>query len=158
MGGVIFTALFLKIKRDQIKSLHTAKTSCHNLNAVNLFNNLNLLSGDVIMKHFLCCIAFILAVFSFSLPVFAANPAETAVSETQAVHKTAAVEKTVNINTADARTIVDAHIKGIGKKRAEEIVAYRTQHGPFKSVDDLKNVKGISEKIIDANRSHLALE
>ncbi len=107
------------------------------------------------MKYFLCCIAFILGVFSFSLPAFAANPAETAI---QAVHKEVAVEKTVNINTADAHTIVEARVKGIGKKRAEEIVAYRTQHGPFKSVDDLKNIKGISEKIINANRSHLTLE
>ncbi len=111
------------------------------------------------MKHFLCCMAFIFAAFSFSLPAFAANPAETAAPALQAAkHKEAAVEKTVNINTADAYTIVDSHIKGIGKKRAEEIVAYRTQHGPFKSVDDLKNIRGISEKIIDANRSHLTLE
>lgn len=111
------------------------------------------------MKHFLRCAAFILAVFSFSLPVFAANPTDTAASATQtATHKEAAVEKTVNINTADVNTIVESHIKGIGKKRAEAIVAYRTQHGPFKSVDDLKNIKGISEKIINANRSHLTME
>ena len=110
------------------------------------------------MKHFLRCAAFILAVFSFSIPVFAANPAETAAPAIQVAQKAAAVEKTVNINTADAQSIVDAHVKGIGKKRAEAIVVYRTQHGPFKSVDDLKNIKGISEKIINANRSHLTLE
>lgn len=63
----------------------------------------------------------------------------------------------VNINTADARAISNAHIKGIGKKRAEAIVTYRTQHGPFKSVDELKNVKGLSDKVIDENREKLKI-
>jgi competence protein ComEA len=63
----------------------------------------------------------------------------------------------VNINTADTQTIINAHLKGIGKKRAEAIVAYRSQHGPFKSVDDLKNIKGISENVINTNREKLKL-
>jgi len=63
----------------------------------------------------------------------------------------------VNINTADAQTITSARLKGIGKKRAEAIVAFRSQHGPFKSMDDLKNIKGISENTINANRNRLTL-
>jgi competence protein ComEA len=106
------------------------------------------------MKYFLRCVVFMLAVFSFSSPVFAANPEPAAVQKQVAV----AEGKTVNLNTADTQTIVNAHIKGIGKKRAEAIVAYRGQHGPFKSVDDLKNIKGISENIINANRNRLTLE
>lgn len=61
----------------------------------------------------------------------------------------------VNLNTADLGTLVNARIKGIGKKRAQAIITYRTQHGPFKSVDELKNIKGISEKVINANRDKL---
>ena len=72
-------------------------------------------------------------------------------------HQVATSTAILNINTADAATIADAHIKGIGKKRAEAIVAYRQAHGPFKSVEDLKKIKGLSDKIIDANRERLAL-
>ncbi len=53
----------------------------------------------------------------------------------------------VNINKADAKTISES-IKGIGMKKANAIVRYRTKNGPFKSIDDLRNVKGIGEKTI----------
>lgn len=64
---------------------------------------------------------------------------------------------TININTADAKTIVAAHLKGIGEKRAAAIVAYRGEHGVFKSIDDLKKVKGIKDKIFNANKERLSL-
>jgi len=57
----------------------------------------------------------------------------------------------VDINTADAGTIAAA-LKGVGQSKAEAIVAYRTEHGAFKSVDDLVSVKGIGQKTVDANR------
>jgi competence protein ComEA len=76
-------------------------------------------------------------------------------------HKETASQQTttsaLNINTADAPTIVDAHIKGIGKKRAEAIVAYRQAHGPFKSIEDLKKIKGLSGKVIESNRERLTV-
>src|SRR5579862_9297410 len=56
------------------------------------------------------------------------------------------VKTGVNINTADAETLA-LELKGIGQKRAEAIIAYREQHGPFKSIDDLSNIKGIGKKI-----------
>jgi len=52
----------------------------------------------------------------------------------------------VDINKADADTI--ASLKGIGPKKAQAIVAYRTKNGSFKSIDDLDGVKGISKKFI----------
>jgi competence protein ComEA len=63
----------------------------------------------------------------------------------------------VNINTADARTIAK-ELKGIGVARAQAIVAYRTQHGPFKSPDDLGLVKGIAQKVIDQNRANIRVD
>jgi competence protein ComEA len=60
----------------------------------------------------------------------------------------------VNINTADAATI-SAELKGIGLSKAEAIVAYRTKHGPFRSVDDLSLVKGIGEKTVNKLRADI---
>jgi len=63
----------------------------------------------------------------------------------------------VNLNTADAATL-DRELKGIGPARAAAIVAYRTQHGPFKSVDELALVAGIGQKVIDDNREVLRVD
>ena len=63
----------------------------------------------------------------------------------------------VNINTADAAALVTS-IKGVGEKKAQAIVAYRTQNGPFKSVEGLSKVKGIGPVIIEKNRDNLTVE
>jgi len=39
----------------------------------------------------------------------------------------------------------------VGKSRAEAIVAYRTEHAPFRSARDLLKVKGIGQSVIDRN-------
>ena len=75
------------------------------------------------------------AALAFSLPVFAGP---------------------VDINTADAKTL-DASLVGVGPKVADAIVAYRTKHGPFKSVDELKKVKGVGAKTLEKNRDNLML-
>lgn len=56
----------------------------------------------------------------------------------------------VNINTADAQAL-SKNIKGVGLKKAQAIVAYREQNGEFKSVQDLKKVKGIGNKLLEKN-------
>ncbi len=62
----------------------------------------------------------------------------------------------VNINQADAVTL-SSELKGIGEKKAQAIIDYRKQNGPFKSIEELQNVKGISIKTIDKNRAKLGL-
>jgi len=62
----------------------------------------------------------------------------------------------LNINTASAETLAEA-IKGVGTKRAEAIVAYRQQHGPFKTVDALVQVRGIGQSIVDGSRAQLTV-
>ncbi|HEY7840041.1 MAG TPA: helix-hairpin-helix domain-containing protein [Gammaproteobacteria bacterium] len=47
-------------------------------------------------------------------------------------------------------------VKGVGEKRAEAIIAFREQNGPFKSVDDLLLVKGVGQAIVDDNRDTLS--
>ena len=63
----------------------------------------------------------------------------------------------VNINTADAATIA-ASLNGIGTVKAQAIVDYRQKHGAFRSVDELAQVKGISQKLINRNRADLRIE
>ncbi|WP_266160100.1 ComEA family DNA-binding protein [Dyella silvatica] len=77
--------------------------------------------------------AFALAL---ALPAFAATP--------------------VNVNKANAETIAQS-LDGIGPSKAKAIVAWRDEHGPFKSVDDLIQVKGIGEATLERIRSSVLL-
>ena len=52
----------------------------------------------------------------------------------------------IDINKASKTELMQ--IKGIGDKKAQSIINYRKKHGKFKSVNDLKNVKGIGEGIV----------
>ena len=63
----------------------------------------------------------------------------------------------VDINTADAATLA-RELNGVGPARAQAIVAYRNEHGPFKSVDDLRLVKNMPQKVIDNNRELLRVD
>ena len=60
----------------------------------------------------------------------------------------------IDINSADAHALAEA-ITGIGPSRAQAIVTYRGEHGPFRTVDDLVLVKGIGPSTIDKNRDKL---
>ena len=64
---------------------------------------------------------------------------------------------TVNINTANAQTLA-ATLRGVGQSRAMEIVRYRETYGPFTSVDELAEVKGIGQSTLDTNRTLITLE
>ena len=57
----------------------------------------------------------------------------------------------VDINTASAAQIADS-MSGVGLTKAEAIVAYRKENGPFKSIDQLAQVKGIGLKTVEKNR------
>ena len=63
----------------------------------------------------------------------------------------------VNINSADAGSIAEA-LAGIGPAKAEAIVAYRKAHGPFKSVEQLREVQGVSAKTLERNRGRIQLK
>ena len=61
----------------------------------------------------------------------------------------------VNLNQAGVEELTQ--LKGIGPKTAQKIVDYRKEHGPFKSVDDLVNVKGIGGKKLEGIRDQVKL-
>jgi competence protein ComEA len=63
----------------------------------------------------------------------------------------------VNINTADAKTISES-LTNIGLKKAEAIVKYRTEKGPFKTAEELTNVTGIGDKTVEKNKKDILLQ
>ncbi|HET6604988.1 MAG TPA: ComEA family DNA-binding protein [Xanthomonadaceae bacterium] len=62
----------------------------------------------------------------------------------------------VDINSADAAQIAQT-LNGVGLSKAEAIVAWREAHGPFRSADQLVEVKGIGLKTVEKNRDRIAL-
>lgn len=53
----------------------------------------------------------------------------------------------VDINSADEAAL--SSLNGLGPAKAAAIVQYRKEHGKFKTVDELTNVKGIGPKIVE---------
>jgi len=63
----------------------------------------------------------------------------------------------VNVNTADAATLAK-ELDGIGAAKAQAIVEYRQQNGPFRSPDDLLKVQGIGERVLEQNRANIRVD
>ncbi|MEO5596234.1 MAG: ComEA family DNA-binding protein [Lysobacteraceae bacterium] len=62
----------------------------------------------------------------------------------------------VNINTADVAAI-DLALINVGPSKAAAIVAYRKEHGAFRSADQLAEVKGIGLKTVEKNRDRIVI-
>ena len=78
--------------------------------------------------------------------VFALSLSGLALAETPAV----------DINTATAEQMAEA-LHNVGMAKAEAIVAYREEHGPFEHIDELVNVRGIGLATVDRNRDRIQL-
>ncbi|MGF6393909.1 ComEA family DNA-binding protein [Pseudomonas plecoglossicida] len=63
----------------------------------------------------------------------------------------------LNLNAADASTL-QKELNGIGKAKAEAIVAYREANGPFATVDELLEIRGIGSALLERNRDRLTVE
>ena len=62
----------------------------------------------------------------------------------------------INLNTADSYDL--QRLPGIGEKRAEDIIAYREEHGPFQTVDELDEVSGIGSGILEGLREYATVD
>ncbi|CAH0539393.1 helix-hairpin-helix domain-containing protein [Vibrio marisflavi] len=66
------------------------------------------------------------------------------------------IEITVNINSAEADELA-ALLLGVGLKKAQAIVEYRSEFGEFQSIEELTKVKGIGNSIIRKNKDRILL-
>jgi len=64
------------------------------------------------------------------------------------------IVKKINLNNATVQEL-SGSFKGIGKKRAEAIVSYRVEHGGYKSVEDLAQVRGLGKSFVDSHLPQL---
>ncbi|MDH2067517.1 helix-hairpin-helix domain-containing protein [Pantoea sp. GD03673] len=90
----------------------------------------------------------------------APEPASSAVSQSSPASKPAAavppLQEQVSINEATAEEL-SAAMNGVGLKKAQAIVNYRDQYGPFSAVQQLSEVPGIGNALIERNAARLKL-
>ena len=91
---------------------------------------------------------------SAGAPAASAAPEATSPASETAQAPTS-VSYPLNLNTATKEQLMT--LSGIGDTLAQRIVDYRAQNGPFQSVDELDNVKGIGPKTIEKIRPYLTV-
>ena len=62
----------------------------------------------------------------------------------------------VDLNIASAEQLASA-LKGVGSAKAKAIVRYRTEVGPFRSIAELEEVKGIGPSIVALNKERISV-
>jgi competence protein ComEA len=81
--------------------------------------------------------------------------ASLAFAEPKVINEAVAIQQVVHLNKSTIDDLLT--LKGIGHKKAQAILAYREKIGAFKSLDDLKKVKGIGEKVLMDNKERLKI-
>lgn len=87
-----------------------------------------------------------------NIPTHAIPSAQT---PTQVSTKTKVLAEKVNINKANVAEL--QNLPRVGAKLAQRIVDYRQQHGTFKTVEELTQVKGISDKMLAKMKNQIVL-
>ena len=104
----------------------------------------------------LCSMALVACLTVWGASAFAAQQPAPRAPLAKAAVAPRAVAQRVNINTANAETLANM-LNGIGIKKAQAIVAFRQKNGPFKSLAELGQVKGIGDATLKKNASVITL-
>lgn len=92
-----------------------------------------------------------------SMPAFqSASAVGTETGQGNALKEDLAEEGRVNINTADEKALIS--LSGIGPSRAADIIAYRTEHGPFRTKEEIMNVTGIKDATFNKIKDDIVAE
>lgn len=75
---------------------------------------------------------------------------------TVAMADTTGASGVVNINSADESQL--SLLPRVGGKAAQRIIAYRTEHGPFKKAGDLMQVKGFGAKTFELVSPYISID
>lgn len=100
-------------------------------------------------------IAQLFSIFTIAL-ILMGSPVDSLHAE-QVSSASSSSAAAVNINTATSAELAEA-LNGIGAKKAQAIVEYRNQHGPFTDANQLLNVKGIGEATLSKNSEAIVLK
>lgn len=99
---------------------------------------------NISIRRLILVVSLFLLPSSFQ-PLLAAESVKSTVS---------AIEK-INVNTADISQL--SEIKGLGSKKAQAIVDYRSDKGSFVNLSELSNVKGIGQSTLKKISPYLSL-
>jgi competence protein ComEA len=121
-----------------------------------LFSKKNRIGLSLSLKSLALKVSVIsLALLSpFSLAAVEVKSADVMPANEADKHQGIAIQ--VNINTATVQAL-STLLSGVGASKAQAIVDYRTQMGPFLTVDDLAKVKGIGPALLEKNRNRIQL-
>lgn len=110
------------------------------------------------MKKTVLSLCHLLFISALSLPaIVSAAPVNASEKDSVTMSQLSQSDSSqVNINQATAEQLAEVML-GIGIKKAQNIVSYREQNGPFSSVEQLQDVPGIGIATIERNLSRLKL-
>jgi competence protein ComEA len=83
-------------------------------------------------------------------------PPATTPTPNVAALKQRAISNKININSASAKELES--LPRVGPVMAQRILSFRKDHGPFRSVDELSQIKGLGEKTLARIRDRITIE